>query len=216
MKALILGATGAVGKPLVQLLLADARFSEVVIFVRRDAGLQHEKLTQHIVDFEQPAAWSELVCGDVLFSCLGTTLKAAGSQAAQWRIDHDYQLHAAQAAAKNGVARYVLVSSANANAASRLFYSRMKGVLEDEVRALPFSQIIVARPPLLDRPESDRWAERTGVSVLRFLTDLGLFPKLRPMPVATLALALRNALFLPASSPQFLEPPSLWETAQRT
>lgn len=214
MKALIIGATGAVGKALLQFLLADNRFSEVVIFVRRDAGVQHAKLTQHIVDFEKPDTWAKLICGDVLFSCLGTTLRAAGSQAAQWRIDHDYQLHFAQAAAKNGVARYALVSSANANAASRLFYPRMKGVLEDAVLALPFGQIVIARPPLLDRPESDRWAERWGVSVLRFLASIGLFRHLRPMHVATVALALRNALFAEATSPRLLAPNDLWAAAQ--
>ena len=80
MQALILGATGATGQALTQQLLADARFQSVAVFARRDLALAHDKLTTHIVDFRQPETWQDKVRGDVLFSCLGTTIKAAGSQ----------------------------------------------------------------------------------------------------------------------------------------
>ena len=111
MQALILGATGATGQTLTQQLLADARFQSVTVFARRELALAHDKLTTHIVDFRQPETWQDKVRGDVLFSCLGTTIKAAGSQEAMWAIDHDLQLAFAQAAQRNGVPRYVLVSA---------------------------------------------------------------------------------------------------------
>ena len=98
MQALILGATGATGQTLTQQLLADARFQSVTVFARRELALAHDKLTTHIVDFRQPETWQDKVRGDVLFSCLGTTIKAAGSQEAMWAIDHDLQLAFAQAA----------------------------------------------------------------------------------------------------------------------
>ena len=91
MKALIIGGTGATGKDLVSLLLEDDTISEVHSFVRRAPSSAHPKLKSHVVDFEQPDTWAELLRGDIAFSCLGTTLAQAGSEEAQWRVDYDYQ-----------------------------------------------------------------------------------------------------------------------------
>ena len=129
MKILLIGATGATGRDLLKLLLDDSEVDSVVIFVRRDVGIEHHKLTIHVIDFEKPEEWVHLVNGDVLFSCLGTTLKDAGSKAAQWKVDYDYQYSFAKAARQNGVECYVLVSAMNASSNSGFFYSRMKGKL---------------------------------------------------------------------------------------
>ncbi|MDA6130770.1 NAD(P)H-binding protein, partial [Escherichia coli] len=91
MHALLIGATGATGKDLLDILLEDDSFHRVDIFARRDLHIQHEKLKVHVIDFDNSEQWKHLVKGDVLFSCLGTTLKAAGSKEAQWKIDYDYQ-----------------------------------------------------------------------------------------------------------------------------
>lgn len=80
MKAIVLGATGAVGLDLVEMLLKDDAFSEVEVFVRRAMPMESAKLTTHIVDFKQPNEWKDMIKGDVVFSCMGTTLKAAGSK----------------------------------------------------------------------------------------------------------------------------------------
>ena len=82
MKALIIGATGATGKDLVTQLLADDTYSEVHCFVRKPLALTHHKLHSHVVDFEHPEVWADLLHGDVAFSCLGTTLAVAGSKEA--------------------------------------------------------------------------------------------------------------------------------------
>ena len=92
MKALIIGATGATGKDLVNTLLQDAFYTEVIIFVRRSGGIVHSKLKEVITDFDNLAAVAELITGDILFSCLGTTLKAAGSKDKQWYIDYGIPL----------------------------------------------------------------------------------------------------------------------------
>ena len=89
MKALVIGATGATGKDLVNQLLNDKDFEEVNIFVRKPVDIHNEKLKVHIVNFEKPEEWKQMVKGDVAFSCLGTTLKDAGSKEAQKKVDFD-------------------------------------------------------------------------------------------------------------------------------
>ena len=126
MKALIIGATGATGKDLVTQLLADDTYSEVHCFVRKPLALSHPKLHAHVVNFDTPEVWADLLQGDVAFSCLGTTLAVAGSKEAQWRVDYDYQYAFAQQCKANGVPTFVLVSAAMANAQSKVFYNRMK------------------------------------------------------------------------------------------
>ncbi len=83
MKALVIGATGATGKDLVNQLLNDKAFEEVDIFVRKPVDIENDKLKVHIIDFEKPQEWKGMIKGDVAFSCLGTTLKDAGSKEAQ-------------------------------------------------------------------------------------------------------------------------------------
>ncbi len=110
-RAVVVGATGLVGADLVRQLLADERFAAVATLVRRaGASPAPPKLVEHVVDFDAPDAWAPLVAGDVLFSALGTTMRAAGSQAAQYRVDHGYQLAAARAARANRVPTYVLAA----------------------------------------------------------------------------------------------------------
>jgi uncharacterized protein YbjT (DUF2867 family) len=98
MKALVLGATGATGKDLVEQLLKDKNYETVSVFVRKPMEIDNEKLETHIVDFEKPENWQNLVQGDVAFSCMGTTLKNAGSKEAQKKVDFNYQYNFAKAA----------------------------------------------------------------------------------------------------------------------
>lgn len=194
MKALIIGATGATGKDLVQHLLNDSTFTEIHIFARRETGLQHPKLTTHIIDFDKPEQWQHLLSGDVAFSCLGTTLKAAGSKTAQWKVDHDYQYNFAKAAKSNGVERYVLVSSVGAKPGSGIYYLKMKGQLEEKVAALQFKTTILFQPGPLEREKSDRLGERISISIIKFLNRLGLLGKQRPLPTQILAQAMINSV----------------------
>ena len=142
------------------------------------------------MDFRQPETWQDKVRGDVLFSCLGTTIKAAGSQEAMWAIDHDLQLAFAQAAQRNGVSRYVLVSAQMADANARAFYLRMKGVLEQAVAALGFAHTAILRPPLLLRPNSNRAGEIWAAKALAVFNALGLLRAYQPLRVEDLAAAM--------------------------
>ena len=192
MKALIIGATGATGKDLVTQLLVDDTYSEVHCFVRKPLALTHPKLHAHVVDFETPEAWADLLRGDVAFSCLGTTLAVARSKDAQWRVDYDYQYAFAEHCRQNGVPTFVLVSAAGAKAQSKLFYNRMKGQLEDAVKALGFPRLLIFQPSILIRSNSDRSGENFTVKVFNFLNKLGILKRYRPMPTAVLAQKMRK------------------------
>ena len=192
MKALIIGATGATGKDLVTQLLADDTYSQVHCFVRKPLTLTHPKLHAHVVDFETPEVWADLLRGDVAFSCLGTTLAVAGSKEAQWRVDYDYQYNFAEHCRNNGVPTFVLISAAGAKAPSKLFYNRMKGQLEDAIKALGFARLLIFQPSVLVRKGSDRKGEQFGLKMIVFLNKLGLFKRYRPMPTAVLAQKIRK------------------------
>ena len=187
MKAIVIGATGAVGKELVRALLDDARYTEVAVFVRRDPGVTHPKLTAHVINFEQPDTWRALVTGDVLFSALGTSLKQAGSKEAQRRIDYDYQYMFAEAAHANGVPHLVLLSSLGADGRSSIFYLRLKGELDDAVQRPGFDTVHIVRPPILIRPEAKRLGETAVVKILQGLNAVGIAKNLAPMSVDTVA-----------------------------
>lgn len=212
MKAIVLGATGAVGLDLVEMLLKDNAFSEVEVFVRRAMPMENGKLTTHIVDFKQLKDWQDMIKGDVVFSCMGTTLKAAGSKERQYEIDYTYQLEFAQAAHSNGVPIYILVSSAMANANSKLFYTRMKGELEEAIQQLHFQKEVIMRPPLLIRKNTTKTDEKVVVVVLKVLNALGLFKKQRPMPTEVVAKAMIVSAKQGVSG--IFEPTNIWNLAK--
>lgn len=190
MNAIVIGATGATGKDLLKQLLEDPVFKTVIIFVRRDPGITHPKLTTFIVDFDDLASWADKVRGDVLFSVLGTTKALAGSKEAQWKVDFDYQYEVAKVARKNGVKIMELMSSWGANAESNIFYSRMKGELEEAVRRLDFPKLIITRPPSLVRRKTNRWNEKVTVTTLRVLNAIGILRNMRPMKTQEVAKVL--------------------------
>ncbi|MFC0345965.1 NAD(P)H-binding protein [Epilithonimonas hispanica] len=190
MKALVIGATGATGNDLVSQLCQDSDFDEINIFVRRRSDFHNEKVKAHIVDFDQPDEWKHLVKGDVVFSCLGTTLKSAGSKDNQWKIDYDYQYQFAKVARENEVDDYILVSSYGAAPDSKIFYSRMKGELEEAVKNLHFPKTTIFKPGMLERKNTDRNSEVYGLKTIKFLNKLGLFKNQQPLPTEVLAKAM--------------------------
>lgn len=191
--AIIIGATGLVGGHLLQELLKENRFKRVVVLTRRSTNIKHEKLHEHLINFDDNRSYKDFLKGDVLFSCLGTTIKKAGSKDAQWKIDYRYQYEMAQAAKENSVDDYVLVSSSGANSKSKIFYSRMKGQLEEAIQELRFSRTQIFQPSLLlGEREEERRGEKIGEWLGGFLTKF-IFKKYRPIKGAEVALAMKNA-----------------------
>lgn len=183
----VIGASGLVGQQLLNQLLGNPEFEKTRIFVRRKSGFIHPKLEEKVIDFDQPESWKHLVQGDVLFSTMGTTIKTAKTKENQYRVDFTYQYEFAKAASENGVGAYVLVSSMGANPKSSVFYSRIKGELEEAVSRLSFRKLIIFRPSILDGDRKEkRSGEKIGLAISRFVTQFVL-KKYKPTPVNVLA-----------------------------
>jgi len=176
--AIVIGATGLIGKLLVNTFLNDNRYHIVKVFARKSSGINHPKFEEHIDDFDELENWKQHIIGDELFSAMGTTIRKAKSTTVQYKVDVTYQYEFAKAASENGVKNYFLVSSAGANAKSKLFYMRIKGELEDKVQQLPFNKIRIFRPSLLlgDRPEK-RFGEKAAENILKIVVPI--FPFLK-------------------------------------
>ncbi len=101
MKAIIIGATGLVGNLILKEVLKDDNFSEVRIFVRKPTGITDSKLKEIISPMNDINVLGSEILGDVLFNALGTTIKKAGSQQEQQRIDRDLPVAFARIASGN-------------------------------------------------------------------------------------------------------------------
>jgi uncharacterized protein YbjT (DUF2867 family) len=161
------GATGLVGRVVLEGLLADNTVAAVHALGRRDPGVSHAKLTPYVVDFASLPPLPKL---DEVYLALGTTIKAAGSQAAFRAVDFDANLSVARAALDAG-------SAMGVDAKSRIFYNRVKGETEEALAQLTFEGLVIARPSLLvgDREalgQPGRLGERVATVFSRLLRPL--------------------------------------------
>lgn len=197
--ALLVGATGLVGRRCLARLLADPGTSRVTALVRRPSGVADAKLDEVLVDFERLGEHRDAVRGEDVHCCLGTTIKAAGSQAAFRRVDHDLVVEVARLARENGARRLALVSSVGASAASPSFYLRTKGEAERDVAALGYEQVELLRPSfLVGEREQRRRGEAAGIAVASVLSGLLVGParQYRPISADAVAAAMLAALRL--------------------
>lgn len=193
--ALVIGATGLVGRSLTSQLLDSDSYQEVITFTRRPLDFKHPKFLNHVIDFDHLDAVAPLIQGDELFSCLGTTVKQAGSFKEQFKVDFHYQYEFAMLANQNKVEHYLLVSSAGAS--STAFYSpylKMKARLESAVTKLSIPKISFIRPSVLvGERENERFLDGLSSHILETFKGLPLVKKYRPISGETVAKALINA-----------------------
>ncbi|MET0534691.1 MAG: NAD(P)H-binding protein [Steroidobacter sp.] len=194
-KVLLAGATGLVGGEILQGLLADATVAEVHVLARRAIGVTHPKLQLQLVDFRQLPALPQV---DEVYLALGTTIRVAGSQEAFRAVDFEANLAVAKAAIASGVRRIGLVSAADANARSSVFYLSVKGALEDALTRLNLSALVIARPSLLlgNRDalnQPPRLGEKISTPILKLLAPL-LPKRLRPVHARAVARSLLATL----------------------
>lgn len=184
--ALLLGATGLVGRELLALLLDDPDVARVTVIVRRHTGVVHPKLDEHLLDLSEMEKRAGLFAVDQLFCALGTTIKQAGSEERFRLVDHDYPLTAARLGRQQGATHYLLVSALGADAGSRIFYNRVKGEVERDLTALQYPSTTIARPSLL---LGERHEFRMGERVFSHFGWL-MPPKYKPIHVRDVARAL--------------------------
>ena len=192
LRAVVVGASGLVGKQLLQLLLADRRYSSVLVLVRGSLEIKHPRLKELLVEFDsldQPA----LPKLDHAFCCLGTTIKRAGSRLAFRKVDHDYVVAFARSARRSGARHFFLVSAMGANSQSGVFYNRIKGEVETAVQALGYPGVSILRPSMLTGNRTEyRSGERIALTLLAPVSRL-IPAKYRPVSDRAVASTLIHA-----------------------
>ncbi|GAM16057.1 oxidoreductase [Mesobacillus selenatarsenatis] len=192
-KALIAGSTGLIGNELLQILLNSKEYDQVTAIVRRPLYVKHSKLDERVIDFDRLEEYIGLFAVDDVFCCLGTTIKKAKTKEAMWKIDVDYPVAIAKLASSKGARKFLLVSSMNANPDSPIFYSKMKGKLEEEIKRIPFETTSIFRPSLLlgERDEF-RFGERAAAAIFTKMPFLfgGPFKKYKAIEGRVVASAI--------------------------
>lgn len=177
--ALVAGHTGLVGRHLLRQLLDDDRYARVKAVGRRAPDVSHAKLEYIASDMAGLGKLGDRLAADDVFCALGTTMKAAGSKAAFEKVDYHMVVDLARAAHGAGATRFFVVSSLSASPRSPVYYSRVKGRMEQSLREIGFDRLEIVRPSLLlgDRAES-----RVGESLAQ-----RVMPLVNPLMVGKLA-----------------------------
>lgn len=193
MEAIIAGATGLTGRYLLERLLEEPAYTKVTALIRADMPLQHPRLHKVITDFDDLESVASEITGDTVFCALGTTRKKTPDRDLYRKIDYQYPLDIARIALRNGASQYHLVSALGANPDSGIFYSRLKGEVERDLKMLSYKNICIYRPSLLTGQRAEKRAgERFATWVMKGLNPLliGSLKKYRSIPIETLAMAM--------------------------
>ena len=142
-------------------------------------------------------------------------MKTAGSKEAQRKVDYDYQYNFAKSARENNVEDYVLVSSYGADSKSKIFYSKMKGDLEQSVKALHFNKITIFQPGMLERKDTERMGEVLGGKIIKLANKLGFFKSQKPLPTEVLAKAMINSSKIKSNSYSKIKLGSIFSFAEK-
>lgn len=154
--AIVFGSSGFVGSHLLRELLNSPDYEQVTAVVRRGLNVSHPKLRTVIADYNSLAKVQSEIAADEIFIALGTTKAGTPDEAEYYKIDHDYPVLAARMAKENGARSVFLVSAADANANSKIFYIRTKGETERDVIALSFEYTHIFRPSMILAKRKER------------------------------------------------------------
>jgi uncharacterized protein YbjT (DUF2867 family) len=169
--ALVAGASGLVGGECLRRLLASQAYASIVVLTRRPLGAaaRHPRLREIVVDFARLDSVAAELRADHVYCALGTTIRKAGSREKFREVDFEYPRQLAQLTLVGGARHFSLVSALGASSGSGVFYSRVKGELEDALRAMGWPSLCLLRPSVIagHRAES-RPVERLSEMLLRF------------------------------------------------
>lgn len=178
--ALVLGASGLIGKELVNILINENQYEKIHLLVRKPIGIKNLKCEEHIVDFNHLHKYAELFQVTDVFCCMGTTMKKAKSKEAFRKVDYEYPVEAAKLALENGVHSFLIVSAMGANSQSLFFYNQVKGEVEEHLKRLNLPTLHIFRPSLLlGEREEFRFGEKMSSKVSGVLNAIMVGP-LRP------------------------------------
>jgi uncharacterized protein YbjT (DUF2867 family) len=167
--ALLAGATGLIGKQLLQLLLNDPEYHKVIAITRKPLNISDQKLENIITDFDNLSSYKEKLKADNVFCCLGTTMKVAKSKDAFRKVDFTYPLELATRSFEEGAKQFLLVSSLGADKTSSIYYNQVKGETEEAIEKINFPSYHIFRPSLLlGQREESRSAEDAAKVVYGF------------------------------------------------
>lgn len=194
--AVLLGATGLIGGYCLDYLLGDAAYGRVIVLTRRKLKVKHEKLEQHLVNFDRLEDYRKLLRANDIFCCLGTTRAKAGSKEAFYKVDYTYVYESARIAGEEGASQFLMVSSVGADPDSLFYYFRVKGEIEKAVKDLPFWSVHIFQPSVLlgKRPEN-RWGEQMAASIGKRVDSVtgGMLSRFRPIEAEVVAKAMVEA-----------------------
>ena len=184
---MLAGASGLVGQRVLARLLANPQVAQVVAPLRRGVSMSSSKLlpvTSAMADADSLRELDTTLTRvapqlDVFISCLGSTIKRAGSKPAFLAIDRDLVVRLAQTAHSLGARHALVVSSVGASAQSGNFYLRVKGETERLLAGLGFDRLDILRPGLLLGPRSE---SRPGEALAQRLS-----PYFNPLLIGSLA-----------------------------
>jgi len=189
-KAIVIGATGLVGLALVEQLEQTPEFEAITVVVRKESQLlnTYKKVNQLVVEDFLMLNDEDVNGHTHAFSCLGTTLKNAGSKQAFYAVDYEINAHLADLVQDKHI-HLLLVSAFGANANSPIFYNKVKGQLEDYIESLQLEKLSIFRPSLLIGKRSDvRFIEDLGQSLFKFIENKLQKPfKYKPVTAEQLA-----------------------------
>ncbi|HEX4871196.1 MAG TPA: NAD(P)H-binding protein [Nevskiaceae bacterium] len=193
--ALLAGATGLIGSSLLRRLLDDPAYAQVKVLTRRPLALTHPRLLPIYTDLTTVSELGATLSADVVFCCLGTTRRKAGSKAAFERVDYHMVVDLARAAHGAGARRFLVVSSLGASPRSPSFYARVKGRMELALRDIGFDTLHILRPSLLlgsrsERRPAEELAQRLAPAVAPLFR--GRWLPYRPVPADEVAEALQR------------------------
>lgn len=147
--AIILGATGAVGKEVLTLLEKDSRYSTIKLFLRHSTGSKSPKVQEHIIDLFELEKHENAFKGDEVYCCIGTTKAQTPDTETYRKIDYGIPAMAAKLAAKNGIPTFIAISALGADTKSRIFYNRTKGEMQEAVIGEAISKTHLLQPALI-------------------------------------------------------------------
>ncbi len=194
-RAILLGASGLIGSNLLELLLANDEFSTVTILVRRPLGIKSPKLIEIVTDFSDLTTLKEIITGDIVFSCLGSTKSKTPDLSEYRRIDHDIPVQIAEYASENNIEQFHLISSLGANPKASNFYSKMKGETEEDIKKTGIPSIYIYQPSLLrGKRKEKRFFEQLALQVTKVIDPLliGSLKKYRSIEIEKIAQAMVN------------------------